>query len=147
MDTDRSSDLLGGSIWRGADLCDSGVPIPLGTVRERVDRKPTQAGGAAGHELEPTVLSCPASRGRRDDDTSAPRGGDDEDDPDMLLQSTAALATSPLHDGSGDGSSSEETPRSPAFCLLLRSLLRSCLVIWRFLCCALRAARLLSTAA
>jgi hypothetical protein len=35
-----------------------------------------------------------------------------------LLQSTAALATSPLHDGSGDGSSSEETPS--AFRLLLR---------------------------
>jgi hypothetical protein len=45
----------------------------------------------------------------RDDDTSVPRGGDDEDDPDMSFQSTAALETSPLHDGSGDGSSSEET--------------------------------------
>jgi hypothetical protein len=47
------------------------------------------------------------------------RGGDDEDDPDMSLQSTVALATSPLHDGSGDGSSSKETPHSPAFCLLI----------------------------
>jgi hypothetical protein len=65
----------------------------------------------------------------------------------MLLNSTAALATSPLHDGSGDGSSSEEMPCSPAFHLLLQSSLRSRLVIWRFLCCALRAARLFSAAA
>jgi hypothetical protein len=90
-------------------------------------------GGTAGRELEPTVLPRPTSRGRRDDDTSAPRGSDDEDDPDMLLQSTAALVTSPLHDGSGDGSSSEETPSSPAFRLLLRLSLRLRLVIWRFL--------------
>jgi hypothetical protein len=34
-------------------------------------------------------------------------GGDDEDDPDMSLQSTATLATSLLHDVSGDRSSSE----------------------------------------
>jgi hypothetical protein len=47
-------------------------------------------------------------------------GGDDDDDPDMSLQFTAVLGTSPLHDGSGDGSSLEETPRSPAFCLLMR---------------------------
>jgi hypothetical protein len=39
-------------------------------------------------------------------------GGDGMDDPDMLLQSTAALATSPLHDCSGDGSSLEETSHS-----------------------------------
>jgi hypothetical protein len=65
------------------------------------------------------VLSCSVACRRRDGDTSAPRGGDDEDDPDMLLQSTAALATSPLHEGSGDESSSEETPSSPAFRLLL----------------------------
>jgi hypothetical protein len=97
----------------GADLYGSGAPFPLGTVRERVDRRPTRVGGAAGRELEPIVLSCPASSSRRDDDTSAPRGGDDEDGPDMLLQSIAALATSPLHDGSGDGSSSEERPTPP----------------------------------
>jgi hypothetical protein len=65
----------------------------------------------------------------------------------MLLQSTIALATLPLHDGLGDGSSSEEIPCSPAFRLLLRSSLRSCLVIWRFLCCALRAAHLFSAVA
>jgi hypothetical protein len=65
----------------------------------------------------------------------------------MLLQSTAALATSPLHDGSGDGSSSEETPRSPAFCLLVRLSLLSRLAIWHFLCCALRTARFFSAAA
>jgi hypothetical protein len=65
----------------------------------------------------------------------------------MSLQSTAALATSPLHDDSGDGSSSEETPSSPAFRLLMWSSLRSRLAIWRFLCCALRAARLFSAAA
>jgi hypothetical protein len=123
------------------------VPVPLGAVREWVDRRPTRTGGAARRELDPTTLSHPASRGQRDDDTSAPRSGEDEDDPDILLQSTAALATSPFHDGSGDGSSSEETPCSPALRLLLRSSLRSRLAIWRFLCCALHAARLLSTAA
>jgi hypothetical protein len=31
----------------------------------------------------------------------------------MLLQSTTALATSPLHDGSGNRSSSKDTPSSP----------------------------------
>jgi hypothetical protein len=55
-----------------------------------------------------------AVRGRRDDDISVVRGGDDEDDPDISLQSTAMLGASLLHDGSGDGSSSEETPHSPA---------------------------------
>jgi hypothetical protein len=65
------------------------------------------------------VLSHPVTGGRRDDDTSVSRSGDDEDDPDMSLHSTAALVTSPLHEDSGDGSSSEETPRSPAFRLLL----------------------------
>jgi hypothetical protein len=105
------------------------VPVPLGTVRERVDRRPTRAGGAAGRELEPAVLLHPATRGRCDDDTSAPQCGDDEDDPDMLLQSIAALATSALQDGSGDGSSSKETLVSPAFRLLMRSSLRSRLVI------------------
>jgi hypothetical protein len=65
----------------------------------------------------------------------------------MLPQSTAALVTSPLHDGLGGGSSSEETPYSPAFRLLLQSLLRSRLAIWRFLCCALRAAHLFFAAA
>jgi hypothetical protein len=65
----------------------------------------------------------------------------------MSLQSTTALATSPLHDGSGDGSSLEETPRSPAFRLLMLSSFRSLLAISRSLCCALRAARRLSAAA
>jgi hypothetical protein len=67
------------------------VPVPLGDVRERVDRRPTRAGGAAGCEIDPTTLSRPASRGRRNDDTSAPQSGEDKNDPDMLLQSTAAL--------------------------------------------------------
>jgi hypothetical protein len=61
------------------------VPIPLGAVREWVDRRPTRIGGAAGRKLDPTTLSRPASGGRRDDDTSAPQSGEDEDDPDMLL--------------------------------------------------------------
>jgi hypothetical protein len=65
----------------------------------------------------------------------------------MLLQSTAALATSPHHNGSGDGSSLEETSSSPAFRHLMRLSLRSRLAIWRFLCCALRAARLFSVVA
>jgi hypothetical protein len=47
----------------------------------------------------------------------------------MLLQSTAALAKSLLHCGSGDGSSLEETSRSLAFCLLMRLSFRSCLAI------------------
>jgi hypothetical protein len=65
----------------------------------------------------------------------------------MSLQSTsatAALATSPLHDGSGDRSSLEETPRSPIFHLLMRLSFRSRLAISRSLCCALRAACRLS---
>jgi hypothetical protein len=65
----------------------------------------------------------------------------------MSLQSIAVLATSPPQDGSGEASSSEETPASPAFRLLVRLSLRSRLAIWCFLCCALRAARLSSVAA
>jgi hypothetical protein len=65
----------------------------------------------------------------------------------MSLESTAALATLLLHDGSSDGSSLEETPSSPTFCLLMRLSLRPCLAIWHFLCCALRAAHLFSAAA
>jgi hypothetical protein len=68
--------------------------------------------GPLGRGESPDTSSRLVACDRRDDDTSAPWGGDDEDDPDMLLQSTAALATSPLHDGSGDGSSSEEMPSS-----------------------------------
>jgi hypothetical protein len=79
------------------------------------------------------VLSRQVAGGQRDDDTSVPRGGDDEDNPVMSLQSTVALATSPLHEGSGDRSSSEETPSSPAFRLLLRLSLRLRLAIWHFL--------------
>jgi hypothetical protein len=55
----------------------------------------------------------------------------------MSLQSTATLATSPLHDSSGDRSSLEETPRSPAFRLLMRLSFRPRLAISRSLCCAL----------
>jgi hypothetical protein len=61
------------------------VPVLLGVIRDRVDRRATRAGGAAGRELDPKTLSRPASRGRRDDDTSAPQSGEDKDDPDMLL--------------------------------------------------------------
>jgi hypothetical protein len=93
------------------------------------------------------LLSRAAACGCHDYDTSAPQGGDDEDDPDMSLQSTTALATSPLHDGLGDGSSPEETPSSPAFCLLMRFSLQSRLAIWRFLCCALCVACLFFAAA
>jgi hypothetical protein len=108
---------------------------------------PLVLSGRAGCELEPTFLLCATVCGRRDDDTSMAQGGDDEDDPDMSLQSTAALGTSPLHDGSGDGSSLEETPSSTAFCLLMRSSFRLRLAISRSLCWALRAARRLSAAA
>jgi hypothetical protein len=58
--------------------------------------------------------------GRCNDDTSVTQGGDDKDDPNISLQSTAALGASPLHDGSGDESSLEETPHSPTFRLLMR---------------------------
>jgi hypothetical protein len=119
-----------------------GAHVLLGTTRGWTVR----AGRAAWCELEPTVLSRVAACGCRDDDTSAPRGGDDEDDPDMSLQLTAALATSPLHDCSGDGSSSEDTPSTLAFHLLMRLSLRSRLAIWRFLCCALRTSCLFSAA-
>jgi hypothetical protein len=85
--------------------------------------------------------------GRRDDDTSVARGGDDEEDPDMSLQSTAALATSPLHGGSVDGSSLEEMSLSPAFRLFMWLSFQSRLAISGSLCCALRAAHRLSAAA
>jgi hypothetical protein len=65
----------------------------------------------------------------------------------MSLQSIAALATSPLHDGTDDRSSLEETPRSPAFCLLMQLSFRSRLVISCSLCYALRAECHLSAAA
>jgi hypothetical protein len=65
----------------------------------------------------------------------------------MSLQFTAVLAMSPLHDGSGDGSSLEEMLRSPAFLLLMRLSFRSRLAISRSLCCTLRAARRLSATA
>jgi hypothetical protein len=143
----RSSDRLGGSAWRGAALCNSDAPVLLGAKRGRTVRWSSRVGRAVCHELEPTFLSRAAVGGRHDDDTSVAWGGDDEDDPDILLQSTVALGTSPLHDDSGDGSSSEETPRSPAFCLLMRLSFQSCLAISRSLCCALHAARRLSTTA
>jgi hypothetical protein len=57
----------------------------------------------------------------------------------MSLQSTVALSTSPLHDVSGDGSSLEKTPRSPAFRLLMRLSFQSCFVISHSLCCTLYA--------
>jgi hypothetical protein len=75
------------------------------------------------------------------------RGEADEDDPDISLQSTTTLVTLPIHDGAGDGSWSKETPRSPAFFLLMRLSFRSRLAIWRSLYYALRAAHRLSGAA
>jgi hypothetical protein len=65
------------------------------------------------------IFSRAADCGRCDDVTFVARGGDDMDDPDMPHQSTTALATSPLHDSSGDGSSLEEMSRSPTFRLLM----------------------------
>jgi hypothetical protein len=138
----RSSDHLGRSAWRGGALCDSGAHAPLGATQRRTTRWSSRVGRAARCELEPAFLSCAAICGCCDDDTFVARGGDDEDDPNMSLQSTVAMATSPLHDGSSDGSSLEEMPRSPAFRLLMRFSFRSC-----SLCCALRAARCLSAAA
>jgi hypothetical protein len=65
----------------------------------------------------------------------------------MSLQFIAVLGTSPLHNGSGDGSSLEEKLCSPAFLRLMRLSFRSRLVISHSLCCALHAARCLSAAA
>jgi hypothetical protein len=101
-------------------LCDSGVSVPLGAMRGRTVRWSSRAGRAACRELEPTFLPRAVACGSRNDDISVPWGGDNEDDPDMSFQSTNVLATSPLDDGSGDGSSSKEMPRSPAFRLLMR---------------------------
>jgi hypothetical protein len=114
---------------------------PPGATQGRATRWSSRAGRAADRELEAAFFSRTAICGRRDDVTSVVRKGDDVDDPDMSLQSTTALATSPLHDDSGDGSSLEETSRSPAFRLLMRLSFRSVLVISRSLCWALRAAR------
>jgi hypothetical protein len=118
-------------------------------------RAPCEDGPPAdplGRDEPPDASSSPHSSratgfGRRDDVTTTMRGGDSVDDPDMSLQSTAALATSPLHDGSSNGSLLEETSRSPAFCLLMRLSFRSRLAISRSLCCTLRAACCLSAAA
>jgi hypothetical protein len=122
-------------------LCDSKAHVLLGAIQGRTVLWSSWAGRAACREVEPTFLS------RHDDDTSGARRGNDEDDPDILLQSTAALGTSPLHDGSEDGYSSKETPRSSAFRLLMQLSFRSRLAIWCSLCCALRAACSLSAAA
>jgi hypothetical protein len=65
----------------------------------------------------------------------------------MSLQSTAVLGSSPLHTGGGDGSSSEETLRSPALWHLMRLSFRAHFAISFSLCCALHAARRLSAAA
>jgi hypothetical protein len=74
------------------------------------------------------------------------QGGNGVDDPDMSLQSTVALATLPLHDGSGDGSSLEEMLRFPTFRRLMWLSFRSRLAISHSLCCAQGAARRLSAA-
>jgi hypothetical protein len=79
--------------------------------------------------------------GRRDDVTFVAQGGDDVDDPNMLLQSTATLATSPLHDDSSDRYLLEQTSRSSAFRLLMRLSFRSRLAISHSLFCALRTGR------
>jgi hypothetical protein len=72
--------------------------------------------------------------------------GEDADDPDMSLLSTAALGSSPLHAGDGDGSSSEETLHFPALRRLMRLSFRSCFTISFSLCYALHAARRVSAA-
>jgi hypothetical protein len=69
------------------------------------------------------------------------------DDPDMSLQSTAMLATSPLPNDFGDGSSLDETWRSPTFLRFMWLSFRSRLAISSSLCCALCTTRCLSLAA
>jgi hypothetical protein len=74
-------------------------------------------------------------------------GGKGVDDHDMSLQSTATLGSSLLHVDSDDGSSMEETSRSPAFRRLMRVSFRLRVAISRSLCCALCAVLRLSAAA
>jgi hypothetical protein len=78
-------------------------------------------GRATDRELEPTLFSCAVGSGCRDEVTSTAQVSDGVDDPDMSLQFTATLGSSSLNVGSGDGSSLEETPCSPAFRRLMRS--------------------------
>jgi hypothetical protein len=111
----RSSDRLGGSTRRGGFLRTSEAPGPPGATRGRTTCWSSRVGRAADRELEPTFFSPTAIYSRRDDNTSVARGGNDVDDPNMLLQSTVVLDVSPLHDGSGDGSSLQESRAPPPF--------------------------------
>jgi hypothetical protein len=111
---------LAGRLDGAGSLRTSDAPESPNVVRGRVARWSSWAERATDRELEPTFFSCAAGSGRRDDVTSTARGGDSVNDPDVSLQSIAALGSSPLHVGSGDGSSLEETPCSLAFCRLMR---------------------------
>jgi hypothetical protein len=143
----RSSDHLDGSACRGRSLRASEALEPPGVVRGRAAFWSSRTGRAADREPKPTFFSRTASSSRRDDVTSTTRGGDDVDDPDMSVQSTATLGSSPLHVCSVDGSSLEETPRSPAFHRLMQLSFRSRLAISRSLCCAFHVALRLSAPA
>jgi hypothetical protein len=143
----RSSDRLGRSTRQGRSLHASEAPEPPGAVWERVARCSSRTGQAVNREIEPTFFSCATGSGRRDDVTSTARGGDGVDDPNMSLQSTTILSSSPLHVGSCDRSSLEETSCSPAFRCLMRLSFQLLLAIFRSICCALRAAPRLSVAA
>jgi hypothetical protein len=90
-----SSDCLSGSARRGGSLRSSRASEPLGATRRRTTYWSSRAGRTADRELKPTFFSRAVDCGHRDDVTFVARGGADVDDPDMSLQSTAALATSP----------------------------------------------------
>jgi hypothetical protein len=79
-------------------------------------------------------FSRAAGSDRRIELTSAAQRSKDRGDPYMSLQSTAALGSSPLHAGGGDGSSLEETLVSTTLRHLIRLSFRSCLAISFSLC-------------
>jgi hypothetical protein len=118
------------------DFCDSEAPVPLAPHEGEPSTGPLRQGELLGaisspqscHARSPVAGTTMILRRRGEATTRTTRHV-------ALVDRRAGV--SPLHDSSGDGSLSEETPISPAFCLLMQLSFRSRLAIWRFLCCAL----------